>query len=130
MGKKSIILCDTTVLIQLLRGNEKIKSQLDYLGDERLAISNITQAEIVQGARKRELNDVKEALSLFKKYPLTEEISNIFDNLMFLYAVTHGLRIPDALIAATVLSNNLRLFTDNKQDFTFIPNLKFYNPKF
>ncbi|MEY4904394.1 MAG: hypothetical protein RLZZ292_2209 [Bacteroidota bacterium] len=44
------------------------------------------------------------------------------------YSVTHGLQIPDALIAATAISNQLLLFTENKQDFKFIPEIKFFNP--
>ena len=35
----------------------------------------------------------------------------------------HGLRIPDAVIAATALTNAFRLATINKKDFRFIDGL-------
>lgn len=39
-----------------------------------------------------------------------------------------GLQIPDALIAATYLVNNLPLYTLNKKDFSNISGLKLYAP--
>jgi predicted nucleic acid-binding protein len=38
----------------------------------------------------------------------------------------HGLLIPDAIIAATAISFNLKLFTYNTKDFIFIPGIRLY----
>jgi predicted nucleic acid-binding protein len=43
--------------------------------------------------------------------------------LMKLYAISHGLRIPDALIAATAMEENLTLVTANIKHFSFIKDL-------
>ena len=37
--------------------------------------------------------------------------------------LSHGLLIPDALIAASVIENDLLLFTRNQKDFQFIKGI-------
>ncbi|XOF34926.1 MAG: hypothetical protein ACL93V_06450 [Candidatus Electrothrix sp. YB6] len=44
------------------------------------------------------------------------------------YSLSHKLSLPDALIAATVLSHDLALYTLNVKDFRFISDLKLYRP--
>ncbi len=39
------------------------------------------------------------------------------------YAKSHSLDIPDALIAATAIVNNFKLFTYNLKDFKYIEDL-------
>jgi predicted nucleic acid-binding protein len=38
------------------------------------------------------------------------------------------IKTPDAIIAATALSNELTLITNNEKDFNWIPDLKVINP--
>ena len=38
------------------------------------------------------------------------------------------IKTPDAIIAATALTNNLTLITNNVKDFNWIPDLKIKNP--
>jgi hypothetical protein len=40
------------------------------------------------------------------------------------YSKSHGLQIPDAIIAATALSLEAKLFTLNLKDFRYIDGLK------
>jgi predicted nucleic acid-binding protein len=42
------------------------------------------------------------------------------------FHLSHGLLIPDAVIAATAVTFNLKLFTYNLKDFRFIPGIKIY----
>jgi len=44
------------------------------------------------------------------------------------YHLSHGLAIPDALIAATALETKLNLYTYNEKDFKFIKGLKLHRP--
>ncbi len=44
------------------------------------------------------------------------------------YSNTHGLLLPDALIAATALENNLTILTYNVNDFKFIQDLRWQKP--
>jgi tRNA(fMet)-specific endonuclease VapC len=43
------------------------------------------------------------------------------------YALSHKLTIPDALIAATALVNNVDLYTLNVKDFRFIEGVNLYS---
>ena len=58
--------------------------------------------------------------------PVTRDISLRFLELMETYALSHRPGIPDILIAATALDNDLSLFTLNLKDFHYIPELKIY----
>ncbi|MEO6851890.1 MAG: type II toxin-antitoxin system VapC family toxin [Mucilaginibacter sp.] len=41
---------------------------------------------------------------------------------------THGLKLPDAVIAATALANSLTLISRNSNDFKKVTNLKLIDP--
>jgi predicted nucleic acid-binding protein len=63
-----------------------------------------------------------------KQIPLDADISGRFLNLLNTYALSHRLSVPDALIAATALSQDIPLFTLNHRDFRFVADLKHYEP--
>ena len=93
----------------------------------QLAISIITAGELYFGARdKRELGQIKKNLSLLHQIPLDTDTSESFLALLEKYALSHRLSVPDALIAATALSQNIPLYTLNLKDFQFIPDLKLH----
>lgn len=48
-----MILCDTDVLIEYLKDNPQISTILETFGDENLAISIVTYAELIRGALNR-----------------------------------------------------------------------------
>lgn len=74
------------------------------------------------GARdKRELGQIKKNLALLKQIPIDADVSLYFLALLERYALSHKLSVPDALIAATALSQNIPLYTLNLKDFQFIP---------
>ena len=47
-------------------------------------------------------------------------------NLIEIYSKSHGLKVADALIAATAISSDIELWTFNKKDFRFIENLRLF----
>jgi predicted nucleic acid-binding protein len=55
---------------------------------------------------------------------LNDFISTIAVDLLRQYRLSHGLLIPDALIAATALYLNMDFATKNQRDYRFIENLK------
>ena len=125
------ILWDTDVIIEYLKGNEAIKDILNNLENADIALSAITLMELYYGAlNKRELNKIKRALSEFNILPLNEEITEIAINLIEKYSKSHGLKIPDALIASTAIYYDLSLWTYNIKDFRFIENLSLFKDKF
>ncbi|RMG70344.1 MAG: PIN domain-containing protein, partial [Nitrospirae bacterium] len=60
----------------------------------------------------------------FKIIKLNEAITEIAIDLIEKYSKSHGLKIPDALIAATSVYLNSPLWTINKKDYRFIQEVK------
>ena len=116
------IILDTNILIEILKNNpDTIKEVEKYT---QHYISSITKMELFYGARdKKELEQLNEFVSLFTILPLSENISKLAENLVYKYAKSHTLDIPDALIAATSLTTKYKLFTYNKKDFKYIDNI-------
>ncbi len=42
---------------------------------------------------------------------------------------SYKLKLPDSLIVATALTNNMILIADNDKDFLLVPELKYINPQ-
>jgi predicted nucleic acid-binding protein len=124
-----MILCDTNILIEFYKGNSEVVKELQKIGLPNLAVSVITAGELYFGARdKREMERIRKHLSLMRQIPLDNDISKRFLNLLEEFALSHRLSIPDALIAATTLSQGAPLYTLNLKDFQFIPGLKIHTP--
>lgn len=129
MAAKKIVLCDTDVFIDYFHEDERIVRELDHLTFERLAISVISVGEIYFGMRKREAAVTRDLVRRFNLFHLDKGISQLFTQYVLGYQLK-GLRVPDALIAATAVSSNVELFTLNRSDFEFIDGLRLYNPRY
>ena len=113
-----MILCDTNILIEFYKNNSDIVDELQNVGLAELAVSVVTSGELYFGAKdKRELAKIQKQLSLIQQIPLDLDISNRFLSLLEEYALSHKLSVPDALIAATALSQDIPLYTLNLKDF-------------
>jgi len=122
-----MIFLDTNILIDYYRGQETIREQLHQIGFSELGISVITPMELYYGARnKQELLRLKHSLTSLHIFYLTTSISQRALHLIELFAKSHTLQIPDALIAATAIDHDLPLFTLNTKDFQFIPDITLY----
>ena len=119
-----IYLCDTCILIDYLKGAVDIQQKLSKDRKQGLGMSSVTYMELMVGAlNKREAGIIKKAFSDFEIVEISEAISTRARNLVENYAKSHGLLIPDALIAASALELQMPLFTANIRDFRFIPDL-------
>ena len=119
-----LYLCDTCVLIDYLRGKSAVRQKLEKDRSLGLAMPSVTYMELMVGAlNKREAGIIKKAFSDFEIIEISDAISVKARNLIEKYAKSHGLLIPDALIAATALELGLPLYTANVKDFQFIPDL-------
>jgi tRNA(fMet)-specific endonuclease VapC len=122
-----MILCDTNIFIEFYKRNGIIVQSLHDIGKENIALSAITEAELLYGAlNSQELRKLQKHLAMCRHYSLNAAISNVFIDLMNRYALSHKPSIPDLLIGATAIVNNLELFTLNTKDFKFIPEIKLY----
>jgi tRNA(fMet)-specific endonuclease VapC len=128
--RKTMILCDTNIFIEFYKNNPAIINELRKIGVGKISISIITKAELYYGAiHKAELLKIQKHLSLLHDFPIDSQVSIQFIQLMERYSLSHKLTIPDALIAATALVNNLNLYTLNIKDFRFIEGINLYpNP--
>ena len=119
------MLVDTDVLIWHLRGLAQATQRLDAI--PKLTISAITYLELLQGMRsKAELSAVQKSLELrhTERLPVTPAITERAVALMETLALSHGLQVGDALIAATALEHNLALLTANTKHFAAIEGIR------
>ena len=120
-----IYLCDTCILIDYLKGKPDVQKKLSADREHGLGMSSVTYMELLVGAfNKREVSIIKKAFADFEIIEISEAISIKSKNLIEKFTKSHGLQIPDALIASTALELDLPLYTANIKDFQFIPNLK------
>jgi predicted nucleic acid-binding protein len=120
-----VTLCDTNVIIETLKGDEKTIKIIEGNGLENIAICSITVMELYFGAlNKRELNKIKKYLKALNIVHFDNNVSELAVSMIEHYSKSHGLQIPDAIIAATALSFEMKLFTLNLKDFKYIDGLK------
>jgi len=74
--------------------------------------------ELLFGALdKNELRLIQNTMNHYNIFHLNEDISKNAIDLIGRYSKSHNLDIPDALIAATAIKNEIHLFTYNNKDF-------------
>jgi tRNA(fMet)-specific endonuclease VapC len=130
MEKKPLVLCDTNIIIEFYKENPGVIKNLQGIGQQNIAVSVITAGELLYGAfNKKELNRIKSDLEHLQIIHLTQEIGECFTRLMLDYSLSHRLSLPDGLIAATALTENLLLYTHNLKDFKYIQDIKLYKEK-
>ena len=119
-------LLDTTVLIDLSRGNAEAADFVDAAlnSETPLFVSVISAMELIAGCRnKAEIEKIQNLGADFTLIHLTPLASAKAYMLTLAYSKSHGLAIPDALIAATAITQELELATDNERHFKMIPEL-------
>ena len=125
------LLLDTTVLIDLSRGNNYASEFIDNnrKSDILLAVSVISAMELVVGCRnKTEVIQAKQLIAEFPLLQISPAISAQAHDWLLSYSKSHGLLIPDALIAATAFNHAMELATDNVRDFNMLSGLPVMRP--
>jgi predicted nucleic acid-binding protein len=123
-------LIDTDILIDAARGVQEAKA---FLASQRQAygaqISIVSAMELVVGSRdKAELKQLQQFLQSVVVLPVNEAASQQAYQLMETFSLSHGLLIPDALIAATALEQSLPRYTKNLRHYQMIPALSVIRP--
>ncbi len=125
-----MILCDTDIIIEFLKGRQNLKEKFNEIGYENIYVSAITLMELYVGAfNKREIKNIIKVLHKLKVVHLNENISTRSLELIERYTKSHGLGLPDSIIASTALEHKMPLFTSNTKDFKFISSLELYKFK-
>ena len=125
-----MILCDTNVFISAFNGRQEVIDQLDLIGLDQIALSAITVMELFQGmGNKNELAQMKKRIRYYDVIQIDNAISAKAIELIETYRLSHGLQIPDAIIAGTSIVYQIPLYTFNLKDFEFISQIILYNQK-
>lgn len=115
-GTVADILVDTDVFIDHLRGAHLLSP-----GKHRLYYSVITRAELFAGNTASDL--VSTLLAPFREIPVERAVAERAGRIRR----ESGIRLPDALIAATAIENGLGLATRNQSDFDRVRSLRLRN---
>lgn len=127
MEQKYMILLDTNIIIEIYRSNRTVIDVVTEIGQENMAVSEITCSELYFGARdKKELRIIEKDLSNLTVIPVNSTISTLSTQLVKQHALSHKLTIPDALIAATAMTYNIPLYTLNIKDFIYLKSISLY----
>ena len=120
---------DTDVLIDAANGREEATSFLVRQQVVGVQISIISAIELVVGCRdKVELTQTQKFIQNCTVLPVTATASRIAYQLVESFYLSHGLVLPDALIAATAIDHDLTLYTRNTRHFRMIPQLEISQP--
>lgn len=123
-----MILCDTNIFIEAFKNNPSATGTLRRIGFQNISLSAVTLMELYFGAfNKRELAKIKSRMKHIETLILDRSITNEAINLIEQYSKSHGLQIPDALIAATAICHDMELLTYNIKDFKFIKEIKLFS---
>lgn len=130
--KKTKYLLDTNICIALLRGNRDIAQKLISIGESNCFLSVITLYELTFGAyySKHEEQEVPKIKQFAEHFPIVSLLDSVDE-----YAIiktrlrSSGILIDEfgLLIAATALSGNYTLVTDNVKHFQRIEDLEIEN---
>ncbi len=126
---EELFIVDTDILIDYSRGIEKAKASIvEFEIENRLAISVITQLELMVGCEnKQDFKLLNTFLQDFEVIPLNASISDKAVELFEMFRLSHGVMIPDMLIASTAIVLDVPLISKNQKDFRFIKDLKLRN---
>jgi len=122
-------LIDSDILIDFLNNRAEAIRLLIKFEESEMAISAITFAEILEGLvgdRKKYLN-VRKGLSKLSMLAVDANIAEKFASVRAILRKKGELiENMDIFIAATAMSHDLILVTNNKRDFERIKGLKLY----
>ena len=127
------IILDTDIFIDYFRGVAEAELYFKNLPLNQRCTTDVTLMELFSGARdKRQLATIVRFIEEngFRIFPVTALASNMATELVKKYNLSRGLRMPDALVAAVVISVDGILVTGNKRHFEFIDNLKAQIPPY
>ena len=123
----TLTVLDTDVFIDHFRGLAAATAYIQALPVAERATTDVTVMELYQGAANREqLTTIGQFLERHHvtRLPVVTAASQRAVGLLHDYGLAHGLRIPDALIAAIVLEDDSTLVTSNLRHFRFIAGLR------
>lgn len=115
--KNSNVLIDTDIIIDHLRGVGNFSTIIDDESNNKCHISVISMAEVYSNLFPNEYEVVEMLLSVLKIVNLDSIIAKLAGNYRMKFYRSHGLKLPDAIIAATAKITETILVTKNLKHF-------------
>ena len=126
-------LLDTDIVIYSIKGSETVASNIEQHQKSPLALSVITYGELLFGAHKSKNKDsnlatVYRLREIFPVIPVDNPVIQTFSDIKARSQKTGQIVADfDLLIAATALTFNMTLVTNNTRDFKKVKGLKLEN---
>lgn len=121
------VLLDTSIFVDCLRGQQIAKEFLKKIKVDEVYYSAITEAELFSHHTCKDLNTVekiKKLLSIGVKIHVNNEIAILGGSIRR----EHSIPLDDALISATAIFKNAKLYSKNAEHFKRIKSLNFEEP--
>ena len=119
-----MIVLDTTVLIDQLRGSEEAFQYLASL-EVRPACSEVTRIEVIQGLRASERRAANRLFATISWFPVDEPVARRGGELGRRWRGSHpGIGVADLAIAATTEELDAELVTRNVKHFPMFKDLR------
>ncbi|MFN0034163.1 MAG: type II toxin-antitoxin system VapC family toxin [Saprospiraceae bacterium] len=117
--------CDTNVFIKLFHNDPIVVQEIRQIGDPNVLMPSVVLMELLSGVQNK--NDLQWLLARVKQrniIHLNEAISQKSVEFLQDYRLSNGLSIPDALIGASAILNDVELYTYNLKHFNFLPGIQ------
>lgn len=113
------LLIDTDVLIDHLRGRIEARQYLMACvrRADRLLCCAITHAELLSGMKPSEERDTRSLLAALSPVPVDEAVAEMAGRYRRQFAKSHGLMLPDALVAGAARKMAATLVTRNVKHY-------------
>jgi predicted nucleic acid-binding protein len=118
-----VILLDTTVLIDVLRGHRPALAYLEGL-EEPPACSELTRVQLLRGVRRPERDATDALMRTLRWVGVDEQIARRAGALGRTWHRSHALSTVDLVIAATAQELGAELATSNTRHFPMFAGLK------
>ena len=122
-----LIILDTSVLIDQLRGNRAVVAMIDehLASGDQMGASLVTKVELIAGMRSHERRSVRMLLDRLGWIDVTDPIAEDAGALARRYARSHpGIGVVDFVIAATTRELEATLWTHNIRHFPMFRGLR------
>lgn len=122
------LVCDTSILIDKLRGGKKWDEFLTVVGgDVELYLPSIVVFELYSGQSSKDRNvekNLRRVVGYFEVVELTGKIAKISGEIY--RDQVKGLEVPDYIVAATALEIDAEVVTLNKKHFVNVKGLRIF----
>ncbi|PPL04302.1 type II toxin-antitoxin system VapC family toxin [Parapedobacter indicus] len=122
-------LIDTSAVIKYLNGTfpEPALDFIDGIVDVESNLSFVSEIELQVWTPEN-----PDDLLIYEQFVSNSIVIGVDDDIIaetIRVRKIHKIKLPDALIAATAIVNDLVLIADNDKDFLKVPSLEYINPK-